>query len=77
MAAGSNFSYDPDFAFYSFTDEQEQDETTVLTEVIKYDFGKFDAILIRADYDFETTAITDWSRIDTDDLYTGIVYYNC
>jgi len=76
LAAGSNFSYDPDFAFYSFTDEQEQDETTVLTEVIKYDFGKFDAILIRADYDFETTAITDWSRIDTDDLYTDILYYN-
>ena len=76
LAAGSNFSYDPDFAFYSFTDEQEQDETTVLTEVIKYDFGKFDAILIRADYDFESTAITDWSRIDTDDLYTDILYYN-
>ena len=76
LAAGSNFSYDPEFAFYSFTDEQEQNETTVLTEVIKYDFGKFDAILIRADYDYETSAITDWSRIDTDDLYTDILYYN-
>ena len=76
LAAGSNFSYDPEFAFYSFTDEQEQSETTVLTEVIKYDFGKFDAILIRADYDYETSAITDWSRIDTDDLYTDILYYN-
>ena len=49
---------------------------TVLTEVIKYDFEKFDAILIRADYDNETTAITDWSRIDTDDLYTDILYLN-
>ena len=76
LATGSNFSYDPEFAFYSFTDEQEQNETTVLTEVIKYDFGKFDAILIRADYDYETSAITDWSRIDTDDLYTDILYYN-
>jgi len=76
LASGSNFSYDPEFAFYSFTDEQEQTEMTVLTEVIKYDFGKFDAILIRADYDNETTAITDWSRIDTDDLYTDILYLN-
>ena len=76
LASGSNFSYDPEFAFYSFTDEQEQAEMTVLTEVIKYDFGKFDAILIRADYDNETTAITDWSRIDTDDLYTDILYLN-
>ena len=76
LAAGSNFSYDPEFAFYSFTDEQEQDESSVLTEIIKYDFGKFDAILIRADYDYESTAITDWSRIDTDDLFTDILYYN-
>ena len=76
LAAGSNFAYDPDFAFYSFTDEEEEDETSVLTEVIKYDFGKFDAILIRADYDYESTAITDWSRIDTDDLYTDILSYN-
>ena len=76
LAAGSNFAYDPDFAFYSFTDEEEEGETSVLTEVIKYDFGKFDAILIRADYDYESTAITDWSRIDTDDLYTDILSYN-
>ena len=76
LAAGSSFSYDPKFAFYSFTDEEEEEETTVFSEVIKYDFGKFDAILIRADYEYDTTAITDWSRIDTDDLYTDILSYN-
>ena len=41
----------------------------------EYDFESFTAMLILADYDFEDFYVTDWSRIDTDDLYPDPLYY--
>ena len=40
----------------------------------KYDFDAFTATLILADYDFEVFGTSDWSRIDTDDLYPDPLY---
>ena len=46
-----------------------------MTVNLQYDFEKMSAILIYADYDNKDRYITDWSRIDTDDLFKDPLYY--
>ena len=74
-AGGDMTGYDPQLAFYSFEDEIYWVDTEVMTVNIQYDFEKMSAILIYADYDYKERAITDWSRIDTDDLFKDPLYY--
>ena len=74
-AGGDLSGYDPSVAFYSFTDETFDVESTVTSLTAEYDFETFTAMLILADYDFEDSYVTDWSRIDTDDLYPDPLYY--
>ena len=74
-AGGDLSGYDPSVAFYSFTDETFDVESTVTSLTAEYDFETFTAMLILADYDFEDFYVTDWSRIDTDDLYPDPLYY--
>jgi len=74
-AGGDLSGYDPSVAFYSYTDETFDVESTVTSLTAEYDFETFTAILILADYDFEDFYVTDWSRIDTDDLYPDPLYY--
>ena len=74
-AGGDLSGYDPSVAFYSYTDETFDVESTVTSLTAEYDFETFTAMLILADYDFEDFYVTDWSRIDTDDLYPDPLYY--
>jgi len=74
-AGGDMTGYDPQLAFYSFEDEIYWVDTEVMTVNIQYDFEKMSAKLIYADYDYKERAITDWSRIDTDDLFKDPLYY--
>jgi outer membrane receptor protein involved in Fe transport len=74
-AGGDLTGYDPDMAFYSFTDEYFEVESTTVSLTAEYDFDAFTAMLVLADYDFEEYAVTDWSRIDTDDLYPDPLYF--
>ena len=74
-AGGDLSGYDPSVAFYSFTDETFDVESTVTSLTAEYDFETFTAMLILADYDFKDSYVTDWSRIDTDDLYPDPLYY--
>ncbi|HIF28937.1 MAG TPA: TonB-dependent receptor, partial [Candidatus Marinimicrobia bacterium] len=74
-AGGDMSGYDPQLAFYSFEDEIYWVDTEVMTVNIQYDFEKMSAILIYADYDNKDRYITDWSRIDTDDLFKDPLYY--
>ena len=74
-SGGDLSGYDPSVAFYSFTDETFDVESTVTSLTAEYDFETFTAMLILADYDFEDFYVTDWSRIDTDDLYPDPLYY--
>ena len=74
-AGGDMSGYDPQLAFYSFEDEIYWVDTEVMTVNIQYDFEKMSAKLIYADYDYKERAITDWSRIDTDDLFKDPLYY--
>ena len=74
-AGGDLSGYDPSVAVYSFTDETFDVESTVTSLTAEYDFETFTAMLILADYDFEDFYVTDWSRIDTDDLYPDPLYY--
>ena len=74
-AGGDLSGYDPSVAFYSFTDETFDVESMVTSLTAEYDFETFTAMLILADYDFEDFYVTDWSRIDTDDLYPDPLYY--
>ena len=74
-AGGDLSGYDPSVAFYSYTDETFDVESTVTSLTAEYDFETFTAMLILADYDYEDFYVTDWSRIDTDDLYPDPLYY--
>ena len=74
-AGGDLTGYDPELAFYSFEDEIYWVDTEVMTFNVQYDFEKMSAKLIYADYDYKERAITDWSRIDTDDLFKDPLYY--
>ena len=74
-AGGDMTGYDPQLAFYSFEDEITWVDTEVMTVNIQYDFEKMSAKLIYADYDYKERGISDWSRIDTDDLFKDPLYY--
>ena len=74
-AGGDLTGYDPSLAFYSFEDEIYWIDREVMTVNLQYDFEKMSAILIYADYDNKDRYITDWSRIDTDDLFKDPLYY--
>ena len=74
-AGGDMSGYDPELAFYSFEDEIYWIDREVMTVNVQYDFEKMSAILIYADYDNKDRYITDWSRIDTDDLFKDPLYY--
>jgi len=74
-AGGDMSGYDPQLAFYSFEDEIYWVDTEVMTVNIQYDFEKMSAKLIYADYDYKERGISDWSRIDTDDLFKDPLYY--
>jgi len=74
-AGGDMTGYDPELAFYSFEDEIYWIDREVMTVNLQYDFEKMSAILIYADYDNKDRYITDWSRIDTDDLFKDPLYY--
>ena len=74
-AGGDLTGYDPQLAFYSFEEEIYWVDTEVKTVNIQYDFERMSAILIYADYDNKDRYITDWSRIDTDDLFKDPLYY--
>ena len=74
-AGGDMTGYDPQLAFYSFEDEIYWIDREVMTVNLQYDFEKMSAILIYADYDNKDRYITDWSRIDTDDLFKDPLYY--
>ncbi|MEO1929761.1 MAG: TonB-dependent receptor [Gammaproteobacteria bacterium] len=74
-AGGDLTGYDPELAFYSFTDETDDNESTTVSLTAEYDFGAFTAMLVLADYDFKDRGTSDWSRIDTDDLFPDPLYY--
>ena len=74
-SGGDLTGWDPDVAFYSFTDETFDVESTTINLTAEYEFEAFTAMLILADYDYEDYYVTDWSRIDTDDLYPDPLYY--
>ena len=74
-AGGDLSGYDPSVAFSSYPDETFDAESTVTSLTAEYDFETFTAMLILADYDYEDFYVTDWSRIDTDDLYPDPLYY--
>jgi len=74
-AGGDLTGWDPDVAFYSFTDEHFDVESTTINLTASYEFEAFTAMLILADYDYKDFYVTDWSRIDTDDLYPDPLYY--
>jgi len=74
-AGGDLSGYDPELAFYSFTDEIDGSESTTVSLTAEYDFDAFTAMLVLADYDFEANSVSDWSRIDTDDLFPDPLYY--
>ena len=74
-AGGDMSGYDPQLAFYSFEDEITWVDTEIMTVNIQYDFEKMSAKLIYADYDYKERGISDWSRIDTDDLFKDPLYY--
>jgi outer membrane receptor protein involved in Fe transport len=74
-AGGDLSGYDENLAFYSFTDETYDVESTVTSLTVEYDFETFTGMLILADYDFDDYYVTDWSRIDTDDLFVDELFY--
>ncbi len=74
-AGGDLSGFDQDVAFYSFTDEYFDVESRAISLTAEYEFSAFTAMLILANYDFEDYYVTDWSRIDTDDLYPDPLYY--
>jgi len=74
-AGGDMSGYDPKLAFYSFEDEITWVDTEVMTVNVQYDFEKMSAKFIYADYDYKERGISDWSRIDTDDLFKDPLYY--
>ena len=74
-AGGDLSGYDPELAFYSFIDEVFEVKSSVLSLNAEYDFGPVVVNLIHADYTYDEDSITDWSRIDTDDLYVDNLYY--
>jgi len=74
-AGGDMTGYDPELAFYSFEDEITWVDTEVMTVNVQYDFEKMSAKFIYADYDYKERGISDWSRIDTDDLFKDPLYY--
>ena len=74
-AGGDLAGWDEDVAFYSYTDETFDVESSVVSLTANYDFEAFSATLILANYDFDEYSVTDWSRIDTDDLYPDPLYY--
>ena len=73
-AGGDLEGYDQKLSFYSFQDEIAWETRTVNTVNVQYDFAKMSAKLIYAEYDNKDRYITDWSRIDTDDLYKDPLY---
>jgi len=74
-AGGDMSGYDPKLAFYSFEDEITWVDTEIMTVNLQYDFENVSAIFIYADYDYKERGISDWSRIDTDDLFKDPLYY--
>jgi len=74
-AGGDLTGYDPELAFYSFTDETDDTESTTVSLTAEYDFDAFTAMLVLADYDYKDRGTSDWSRIDTDDLFPDPLYY--
>jgi len=74
-AGGDLTGYDPSLAFFSFEDEITWTDREVMTFNLKYDFEKMSAIFVYADYDNKDRGISDWSRIDTDDLFKDPLYY--
>ena len=74
-AGGDMTGYDPSLAFFSFEDEITWADREVMTVNLAYDFEKMSAIFVYADYDNKTRGISDWSRIDTDDLFKDPLYY--
>ena len=74
-AGGDLSGYDPELAFYSFIDEAFEVKSSVWSLNAEYDFGPVVATLIYADYEYDEDSITDWSRIDTDDLFVDNLYY--
>lgn len=74
LAGGDLTGYDPRLAFYSLTDEVFDVQSETLSLTASYDFGPVRATAILAKYNFEEYLITDWSRIDTDDLYRDELY---
>jgi len=74
-AGGDLTGYDPSLAFFSFEDEITWTDREVMTVNLKYDFEKMSAIFVYADYDNKDRGISDWSRIDTDDLFKDPLYY--
>ncbi|MGA0705673.1 MAG: TonB-dependent receptor domain-containing protein, partial [Steroidobacteraceae bacterium] len=73
-AGGDLNGYNPEVAFYSFVDEVFEVDTTTISFTGSYDFGPVVATAIYADYNYDEFYITDWSRIDTDDLYVDNLY---
>ncbi|MGA0265708.1 MAG: TonB-dependent receptor [Lysobacterales bacterium] len=73
-SGGDLSGYDPELAFFSFIDETYDVETSVITLNASYDFGPVTGTLIYADYSYDEYLVTDWSRIDTDDLYIDNLY---
>ena len=74
-AGGDLSGYDQSVAFYSFTDETYDVQSSVASLTVEYDFETFTGMLILADYDYDDFYETDWSRIDTDDLYIDELIY--
>ena len=74
-AGGDLSGYDPELAFYAFIDEVFEVKSSVWSLNAEYDFGPVVMNLIHADYTYDEDSITDWSRIDTDDLYVDNLYY--
>jgi iron complex outermembrane receptor protein len=75
ITGGDLSGYDPELAFFSFTDETFDSKTKVWSLDAEYDFGPVIAKLIYSDYSYEDFYVTDWSRIDTDDLLVDNLYY--
>ncbi len=74
LSGGDISWYDPALAFFSFIDETYDVETSVITLDAGWDFGPVLGKLIYANYDYDEYYETDWSRIDTDDLYVDNLY---
>jgi iron complex outermembrane receptor protein len=74
-AGGDLSGYDPELAFFSFIDETADVKSTIWSLNAEYDFGPVIGTLIHANYTYDEYLVTDWSRIDTDDLFVDNLYY--